>query len=52
MPLYKGTDSVGTYYQWGSSGTKYYVRDYGANHAREHARRQGVAIMLSQARRK
>jgi len=28
MPVRSGKDSKGKYYQWGSSGKKYYVADY------------------------
>lgn len=28
MPVHKGEDSTGVFYQWGSKGKKYYVKDY------------------------
>ena len=42
MPVKKGRDSKGIYYQWGKSGTKYRGRD-----AKENAEKQGRAAHAS-----
>jgi len=49
-----GHDSKGPFYRWGLTGKKYY---YKVNHeksrviAKEKARKQGIAIKISQLRR-
>ncbi len=50
MPIYNGSDSIGTFYQYGVNGKKYYYNP--SNHsskikARNQAKIQGTAIYLS-----
>lgn len=48
MPVRRGTDSQGNYYQWGSNGKKYYYKTKeGEAMARAAAERQGVAAHAS-----
>lgn len=47
MPARRGIDSLGSFYQWGMNGTKYYYKTgdiRGRKTALESSRRQGVAI--------
>lgn len=44
MPVHKGHDSNGSYYQWGHHGKKYYFSStHGAASARRRAGLQGQA---------
>lgn len=43
MPTTRKTDTKGSYYQWGSSGKKYYISQYGEAGARKKADEQGRA---------
>lgn len=47
MPVHRGHDSKGSYYQWGNSGKKYYYIS-GSKRSRElakkKAQKQGIAI--------
>jgi hypothetical protein len=50
MPVARGTDAKGSFYRFGSSGTKYYYKsgDVGSRkRARALAERQGRAIRAS-----
>ena len=47
MPVHRGRDSRGPYYQWGEHGTKYYYEaGSGASRqrAKKHAIAQGAAV--------
>lgn len=50
MPVKRGSDSKGSYYQWGNSGKKYYYKT-GNRDSRERAKakahRQAKAIYAS-----
>lgn len=46
MPVHRGSDSKGSYYQWGNSGKKYYYTTNNVqsrNRAKEKAELQGKA---------
>lgn len=46
MPVSRGKDSKGPYYQWGDSGKKYYYESgdkSSRDRAKERARKQGQA---------
>ena len=50
MPIHRGKDSKGTYYQWGDSGKKYYYTtgdSKSRKKAREKAEEQAKAIYAS-----
>ena len=52
MPLRRGRDSKGSYYQWGNSRKKYYYgSESSRKKAKQHAIIQGYAIEKSQSRR-
>lgn len=42
MPVHRGTDSNGPYYQWGNHGKKYYYK-LGDKVSREKAKKQASA---------
>lgn len=46
MPVHQGKDSNGTYYQWGSSGKKYY---YSADSSESKSRAKNKAENQGQA---
>lgn len=46
MPIHRGTDALGYYYQWGQHGHKYYYapgNGLSRQYARERARKQARA---------
>ena len=48
MPVHLGSDSNGKYYQWGTSGKKYYFTSEKTKKiAKEKATKQGIAIYAS-----
>ena len=47
MPIRLKKDKKGLYYQWGETGAKYYVSEYGKEKALEKAREQERAIRAS-----
>ena len=49
MPVKKGTDSKGSYYQWGSQKKYYYTagNKQGRERAKKKAEKQGQAIRAS-----
>lgn len=48
MPVHKGEDEKGTFYQWGKSGKKYYYTDeLSEKEAIEKANKQARAIYAS-----
>lgn len=50
MPVHKGKDETGPYYQWGYHGKKYYYKsgdEKSKNNAKMKAHKQGVAIYAS-----
>jgi len=50
MPIHRGIDEKGVFYQWGNSGKKYYYRPGDAksrSNAIKLARRQAAAIFAS-----
>lgn len=47
MPTRLKTDKLGKYYQWGESGKKYYIKEYGKKEAKNKADKQGKAIYSS-----
>ena len=54
MPIYRKSDSKGPYYQYGTTGTKYYYTPGNAKsrlNAKKKAIRQMVAISYSEKRR-
>lgn len=49
MPIHEGEDSIGKYFQYGEEHKYYYGRGrMSKEKAREAARKQGVAIKISQ----
>lgn len=44
MPVHSDTDDRGKYYQWGESGKKYYVDEFGEGGAKRKAYEQASAI--------
>jgi hypothetical protein len=42
MPVHKGTDSKGTYYQFGDSGKKYYTSEYPDAKAKAETQQQAA----------
>jgi hypothetical protein len=50
MPIHRGSDSKGSFYQWGNSGKKYYYKS-GNKKSREiaksKAKKQAIAIYAS-----
>ena len=54
MPIQRGNDSHGSFYRWGTTGHKYYYKTNNSRsreNAKEKARRQGIAVKISQSRR-
>lgn len=50
MPVHKGEDAKGPYFQWGHSGKKYHYKTHaGKLKAKEKARKQGEAIKARQS---
>lgn len=47
MPTHKGTDSKGTYYQWGNQKKYYYTTPRGEQMAKAKADKQGRVINQS-----
>lgn len=48
MPTHQGSDTKGTYYQWGQTGKKYYYKtSRGEQLAKNKANKQGMAISIS-----
>lgn len=50
MPVYRGRDSKGSYYQWGKSGKKYYYTsgdEQSRERAKNKAEKQGRAAYAS-----
>jgi hypothetical protein len=50
MPVHRGKDSNGSYYQWGKSGKKYYYTSGNKKSrdvAKNKAKKQAVAIYAS-----
>ena len=47
MPVHLGRDKQGDYYQWGETGKKYYIKEYGKAGALKKAREQEKAIRAS-----
>jgi hypothetical protein len=53
MPVRRGKDSKGTYYQWGKSGKKYYYKTgnkASRTRAKNKALKQALAIRLKRLR--
>lgn len=46
MPVHRGRDSNGPYYQWGDHGKRYY---YTANHVRSRENARKLAVKQNQA---
>jgi hypothetical protein len=51
MPVHQGKDSMGTFFQWGDHGKKYYYSGSNKKLARSKAAKQGAAIKISENRR-
>lgn len=47
MPVHRSSDVRGSYYQYGSSGKKYYIKEHGEKGARDKADKQAEAIHAS-----
>jgi hypothetical protein len=48
MPVHYGKNKQGTFYQWGTSGKKYYyTTELGKKKAYNKAQKQGIAIYAS-----
>ena len=52
MPIHTGHDNKGKYYQYGETGKKYHVSDYGKSGAKRRAYEQQLAIENSGYREK
>lgn len=55
MPIHRGSDAKGSYYQWGNTGKKYYYTSNNAKSrdiAKKKAQRQATAIYASGWREK
>jgi len=54
MPVHHGKDRKGSYYQWGSRKKYYYKKgsELSKSIAYNKAKRQGIAIKISQSRRR